>query len=195
MASELPRFVEDEQPVKYLRGFDHALVHCPRCDGMAVRRRDRLTCDGMAMRRTDRLTCESCAYTSDLHRKPEPEPVPPQPVMCADCNRYLGTYRTDLRLHRMVCRVCGWTKEPTIHHISKPLPRTRLWLETDFRGERLWAVNEQHLRFLEDYVAAGVRETGSFNSTLASRLPAWIKSAKNRDDLLKTLAKLRTRLP
>ncbi|THV28747.1 hypothetical protein [Glycomyces paridis] len=183
MGRGLTRFVEADQPVKHLGGFDHALVHCPRCDGKAISR-------------AGRLTCGSCAYTSELHRKPVKE-APFQSVMCPDCNRHIGRYREDPRLLRLRCRGCGWTKAPAAKPpwtAPKRTRRTGLWLETDFRGRTLWARNEQHLEFLERYVAAGVRETGPFNSTIASRLPAWIKSGKNRDDLLRALAKLRARL-
>jgi ribosomal protein S27AE len=186
MRRKLARFVESYQSVKYMGGYDHALVHCPRCDGMAVRRKAR-------------VTCGTCAYTSELRPKPkEVKSEPPQVVMCPECNRYVGTYRSDLRVLRLRCRGCGWVKEPTVSDSwGKPKRQkwARLWLEVDFRGERLWAVNEEHLDFLESYVAAGVRETSPFNSTIASRLPAWIKSGKNREDLLRALAKLRTRLP
>lgn len=186
MGRGLGRFVEADQPVKYMGGFDHALVHCPRCDGMAIRR-------------ADRLTCGSCAYTDGLKREPQAKPVaPPQAVMCPRCNRYVGTDRTILRLKRLHCSGCGWTKEPAAGRpwaAPKRHRMTRFWLEIDFRGKTLRAVNEQHLSFLEAYVAAGVRETSPFNSTIASRLPAWIKSGKNREDLLRALAKLRARLP
>lgn len=76
-------------------------------------------------------------------------------------------------------------------------PRTGLplWLRTEFRGRLLWAVNEPHLDFLERFVAAGVREQSPGNSTLASRLPAWIKSAKHRPALLRVFARMRSTLP
>jgi hypothetical protein len=69
-----------------------------------------------------------------------------------------------------------------------------LWLAVPFRGHVLWAINADHLTFMENYVAASLRETGPGNSRLASRLPAWIKSAKNRDDILRSLALLRAKL-
>ncbi|MCP2327328.1 hypothetical protein HDA40_005835 [Hamadaea flava] len=69
-----------------------------------------------------------------------------------------------------------------------------LWLAVPFRGRVLWAINADHLTFLENYVAADLRETAPGNSRLASRIPAWIKSAKNRDDILRALARLRARL-
>jgi hypothetical protein len=182
---KLAKFTEANQPVKYMGGFDHALIHCPRCDGMAIRR-------------SGRVTCDSCAYTRELHPKPQATPVePPRIIMCPDCDRYVGTIHWYMRPRPFRCRRCGWTKEPDKRRTWKVQKRqrpTRLWLEVDIRGERLWAVNEQHLSFLEDYVAGGVRETGPFNSTIASRLPAWIKSGKNRDNLLRALSKLRARL-
>lgn len=186
MGRNLTKFVEADQPVKYMGGFDYALVHCPRCDDMAVRR-------------ARRLTCESCAYTSELQPRPQIKPVnPPRGIMCPDCDHYVGTNWSYKQVQLILCHRCGWTKKANARRnwkVPKRQQPDRLWLETDFRGERLWAVNEQHLRFLEDYVAAGVRETSSFNSTIASRLPAWIKSGKNREDLLRALTKLRARLP
>ncbi|MCC3765512.1 hypothetical protein K3N28_20840 [Glycomyces sp. TRM65418] len=186
MGRDLARFVEADQPVTYLGGFDHSLVHCPRCDRMAIRREGR-------------VTCGSCAYADGLPRKPKAKPVQPfQVVMCPECNRHVGSYRTDLRFESLCCRGCGWSRAAAAGPPWTAPQRhrwPRLWLETDFRGKSLWAVNEQHLRFMEAYVAAGVRETGPFNGTIASRLPAWIKSGKNRAAVLRALAKLRSRLP
>jgi hypothetical protein len=67
-----------------------------------------------------------------------------------------------------------------------------LWLQISCCGETLWAYNYRHLQFLEDYVAAKLRERkpNSTRST-ASRLPQWIKSAKNREEVLKAIGKLK----
>ncbi|GCE31181.1 hypothetical protein KDA_66650 [Dictyobacter alpinus] len=71
-----------------------------------------------------------------------------------------------------------------------------LWLQIPCCGNILWAFNEEHLRFLERYVMAEQRLKFSAggqirNTTMASRLPAWIKSAKNRDEILKGIARLK----
>jgi hypothetical protein len=68
-----------------------------------------------------------------------------------------------------------------------------LWLQISCCGETFWAYNYRHLRFLENYVAAKLRERKKPNITrsTASRLPQWIKSAKNRDEVLKAIAKLK----
>lgn len=73
--------------------------------------------------------------------------------------------------------------------------RLPLWLQISCCGKTLWAYNEKHLDFLANYVGAKLRErTPNTNKSLASRLPKWIKSAKNRDEILKAIEKLRTKL-
>ncbi|MBI5596565.1 MAG: TFIIB-type zinc ribbon-containing protein [Elusimicrobia bacterium] len=80
-----------------------------------------------------------------------------------------------------------------------PFFRLPLWLQTPCCGAVLWALNEDHLAFLEGYVGADLRQrapddAGWSNRSTGSRLPLWIKSAKNREAVLKGLAKLRERL-
>ncbi|MFI6507876.1 hypothetical protein ACIBCT_09745 [Streptosporangium sp. NPDC050855] len=59
----------------------------------------------------------------------------------------------------------------------------------------LWAYDAEHLDFLERYVRAFIREREpNRNGSLASRLPAWLKDAKNRDLVLTRCATLRVRL-
>lgn len=73
--------------------------------------------------------------------------------------------------------------------------RLPLWLEISCCGETLWAYNEKHLEFIEDYVGAKLRERKPFvNKSMASRLPSWIKQAKNRDEILRAIGKLREKL-
>lgn len=73
--------------------------------------------------------------------------------------------------------------------------RLPLWLQTECVGETLWAYNEKHLEFIETYVAAKLRiRTPNTNKSLASRLPQWIKRAKNRDEVLRACGKLKAKL-
>ncbi|WP_049558181.1 hypothetical protein [Nonomuraea sp. SBT364] len=59
----------------------------------------------------------------------------------------------------------------------------------------LWAYDAEHLDFLERYVRASIREREpNRNGSLASRLPAWLKYAKSRDQVLACCATLRARL-
>lgn len=73
-----------------------------------------------------------------------------------------------------------------------------LWLQTDCAGESLWAFNKRHLEYLEDFVSAKHRQRNPdnetwMNSSLASRLPKWIKLAKNRTQILKAIGDLRAK--
>ena len=73
--------------------------------------------------------------------------------------------------------------------------RLPLWLQISCSGEVLWAYNRNHLEMLENYVAAKLRErTQKGRSSFLSKLPQWIKSAKNRDEVLKGIAKLMEKL-
>jgi len=63
-------------------------------------------------------------------------------------------------------------------------------------GSRLgavWAYNERHLSELIAYVQATLRvRQCAGNRSMFSRLPAWMKLAKNRGSVLKSLQKLGT---
>ncbi len=104
-------------------------------------------------------------------------------------------------LRRVVCAGCGYVRNgradgPNWDALSRgnvdPYSGLPLWLQTPCCGETLWAYNMEHLAFLERYVAATLRErTPNKNSSLASRLPAWLTSAKNREEVLRGIARLR----
>lgn len=73
--------------------------------------------------------------------------------------------------------------------------RLPLWLEIPCCGERLWAYNREHLDLIEKYVGAKLRErTSKGRNSFLSRLPKWIKSAKNRDEILKAIKKLKEKI-
>ncbi len=69
-----------------------------------------------------------------------------------------------------------------------------LWLEIECCGGRIWAYNLEHLQMIEDYVAAKLRErTNKGRNSFFSKLPQWIKSAKNRDEVLKAIRRIKER--
>ena len=71
----------------------------------------------------------------------------------------------------------------------------QLWLQIECCNETLWAYNERHLRFIENYVAAKLRQRiPNINKSLTSRLPKWMKQAKNRAEILKAIEKLKEKL-
>lgn len=154
---------------------DPVLVACPRCGGRAVVRGDR---------RAARLVCEACGLARDWHGE---------------------------RLHVVVDGVAmvvqraqhGWVDPATGRGV--PAARepqgvdarfgTPLWLRSECcGGELLWATNAAHLDYLEAYVGARLRDHVPGPAPLSSRLPAWLTSAKNRDEVLRHLSRLRRRL-
>ncbi len=101
---------------------------------------------------------------------------------------------------KLVCTKCVYRKDWSAHKISAgsnvdwyfQLP---LWLEISCCGEKLWAYNEKHLAFLERYVSAKLRErTKKGRNSFLSKLPKWMKTAKNRDEILKAIGKLKEKL-
>ena len=131
-------------------------------------------------------------------------------VRCPKCDAQANVRKTDSkpwlpRNARFTCSKCplvedgslmGWSdRDPVDWVFHYPL-----WLQANCRGNVLWAYNPAHLDFLESYVTAkhrtGLRSKDGerrlrLNSTLASRMPAWIGSAKNRELVLKTITRLR----
>jgi len=124
---------------------------------------------------------------------------------------------------RLTCVSCGFTKEKVYAGVKSVLfsknpqddgfdpamvvgpPvdwffREPLWLQIPCGSDILWAYNERHLAWLEEFVSAGLRErrrdpdTGWSNQALAGRLPRWITSAKNRERVLKAIGKLKGKL-
>lgn len=97
---------------------------------------------------------------------------------------------------RVICTHCGHIKDlatngyaygnPTDWYFDLPL-----WFQAPCCGETLWAYNRSHLAYLKRYVEADLRDECSYpNTGLARYLPKWMKSAKNRDEILRCIEKL-----
>lgn len=110
---------------------------------------------------------------------------------------------------RLTCTRCGlhrrWNERSITRRSSREavddyfgLP---LHLRARCRRGMLWAFDQAHLDWLELFVAAPLRgraqriDGGWSNGSAASRMPAWIKAASSREDVLKAIATMRARLP
>ena len=73
-----------------------------------------------------------------------------------------------------------------------------LWLQINTRHGILYAYNAEHLEWLCLFVEARLRERRAdewgWTNSMAARLPRWVKLAKNRDEVLRGLGRLRRRL-
>ncbi|GAB7215691.1 hypothetical protein OS42_23020 [Dickeya oryzae] len=80
------------------------------------------------------------------------------------------------------------------HHAIDPFFGLALSLKEETRYGTVWVYSAEHLVHLKEYISAQVRENSAINSSYFSRLPAWIKSYKNRETVLKAIKKLEKRL-
>ena len=67
-----------------------------------------------------------------------------------------------------------------------------LWFLTSFQGKPVWALNREHLAYLIGYLSAGLREKppGRAKMTQADHLPTFMKTAKNRERIVKLLRQM-----
>ena len=109
---------------------------------------------------------------------------------------------------KIVCPTCGFNKkleENSSYGIStadgriieskavmanpKGLKLT-LWYSTNFKGNSFWAYNEVHLKFLFDFINSKHRDRSQINlknRSIGSRLPKWISSSVNREEISKLI--------
>ena len=133
-------------------------------------------------------------------------------VRCPRCESRARSARIDsanldwFAPRRLTCLSCGYASSWAKREISRGWREARddyfelpLWLQTACCGETLWAYDIDHLEFIERFVRAELRERakdaerGWMNASLASRLPQWLKAAKNRAQILRAIKELRRR--
>lgn len=139
-------------------------------------------------------------------------------VVCPDCRAQAVVvprpglpelrYYSELqyRPRRLVCAHCGTTRDwvaarrngllvgVALGGPDDPFFGRPLWLRTRCCGNILWAYNGRHLDTLQAYVAADLRERTGPTMGMLGRLPAWIKKANNRADVLRGIDRLREQL-
>ncbi|WP_327086365.1 hypothetical protein OIE66_29045 [Nonomuraea sp. NBC_01738] len=105
---------------------------------------------------------------------------------------------------RLSCGECGYVKDVTpgsavVGGPVDPFFLRPVWLQASCCGHVLWAYNDRHLDVLAAYVAAKLRERGDLvawaPASLVERLPTWLKTAKNRAEIMRTIGRLRLTLP
>lgn len=115
-------------------------------------------------------------------------------VACPSCSKPV-----DFLDLKVTCIHCGYHKAfkpmDSWHKLVPITVELEDFLQIACCGQTLWAINVEHLDFLEHYVEAGLRERiPNINRSLASRLPQWMKSSKNRQEILKGVSRLRLKL-
>lgn len=132
------------------------------------------------------VTCPKCAATGRIvpcgvaRGHPKIAAFAPRRFQCSGCN-----HRAESRGGIVSFGTDG----------RDPYLRLPLRLQARTRYGMLYAYNAAHLDWIEAFVAAPLRErripVGRANRSIASRLPVWVKAAKNREDVLRALARMR----
>jgi hypothetical protein len=123
---------------------------------------------------------------------------------CSGCARVvpLDVDRQNLFAPRRVtCQLCSYTidwqgKSISIGSVQDSYFGLPLWLQIAVGDRILWFHNLRHLQLVEAFVRATLRERrtdlhGCRNASVISRLPNWVKAAKNRKHILKAIDRLK----
>lgn len=125
-------------------------------------------------------------------------------VVCPTCGKKAIT-KVDYELKKAIlfCESCGFNKqistEFTVFGINGNWNKAahsyfgaKLWLQHPFKNDVFIAFNANHLNYLEQYIAADLREHKDRTGfTLLERLPKFYHDAKNRKALLAIIQKLK----
>ena len=183
-------------------------VVCPKCGGAGTVRLEREW--GRAV-----FCCGSCGRREET--VPGADRFFQVTGRCTTTGRCFRVFVPREKLHgpkkRIRCPCCG---EPVVGEVSAPdrphilaLGEVRrgqdpyfhypLYFQGGFRGKLVWALNREHLRYLIDYLSADLRtvpaghlERSGMRSQ-ADRLPAFMKSAKNREGIVRLLTRLQAK--
>lgn len=124
-------------------------------------------------------------------------------VVCPRCSHKARVQApTASRPARLTCIDCGTSKflataSMALGDGADPYFRLPLWLQMPCSAGMVWAFNERHLEYLLEYVGAQNRHrpnrapTDPRNALLDSRLPRWMKLARNRAEVVAAIQKLR----
>ena len=125
-------------------------------------------------------------------------------VVCPACSKKaMAKVDFEAKMARLFCIACGYNKKKSTlisGTASLQMPANQyfeaaLWLKSSFKKELFYAFNKNHLDYLERYITAILREhKDRTHFTFIEKLPKFYHEAKNRDGLLKIIAKLKATL-
>ncbi|MFK7032680.1 hypothetical protein [Flavobacterium oreochromis] len=131
-----------------------------------------------------KVYCSNCTEKYEVKGVQTTKQVSEIKVKCPNCN------------HREIIKAklkeVGFEFKLNDNEVKDPFYNCNLWYQQEFKKNVFWALNNEHINYLEKYIVADLRERNSkYNSglTLVARLPKFVKEAKNRDKLLKVIEK------
>ena len=194
--NEIHRF-KDQGNIIY--GFlDKIFVHCPKCS-----KRASITKKEKNFWGDFELKCPNCHY----YQKNKIETFDQEiKFFCSNCAekviRLVENVKVKKEFVKVKCPNCQTTNPYKPRYIKKewiyksdgngdPFLNLPLWLSGKVKNYIFWAYNYEHLEYLKNYVQAKLRtrHNGAYSS-MVERLPSWLKSEKNRNEIVKRIEKL-----
>lgn len=179
---------------------DKFWVHCPKCNNHAV-----IVVPEFLNFRNSVLKCNHCHFSESLSSRTLFSFN--TKMRCNDCSSELNPkpiFRKKIPSYIIIkCKDCNASnkiRENWIEVIDKyvseeksdPVFGLPLWLRSEFKGEQIWAYNSDHLLEIKSYISANLRErtTHRYKMTMVEKLPNFMKSAKNRQEVLLSLNRM-----
>ena len=177
--------------------YAEVIVHCPKCGARArIVQKD-------GYRSNPILKCPNCHYKQSEVTRTYTQIVK---LICSNCGERIHSRITGVAHKKptifVKCSNCQvsqkceprYREEDIVRRYGAPFDPHygyQLWLAVEVRGNILWAYNYQHLNDIKQYVTASLREKrGCGYMTMVEKLPQWIISRKNRNEVLRAIAKL-----
>ncbi len=175
-------------------------VHCPKCNDEA-----KITVPQYFKYADAELKCNHCFFSEKAQSRVRYKAT--TKARCKECREFLVIEieeRKEIPSFVNVvcthCRTMNKVQENWESYILKynesgiidPAFGLPLWYQEEVKDEILWAFNKSHLQEIKNYVTAVLRErtTDRFKMTMVEKLPNFIKSAKNRDEIIKAIEKM-----
>jgi DNA-directed RNA polymerase subunit RPC12/RpoP len=179
-------------------------VLCPRCGEHGL-----LTGDAYYKNWHGHFTCMKCAYQARTDTTGWVGEVEARGRRrCPDCGtkwiHVSKTYSSPSNSRQDLMGTCPhckkrnqvhveiWPSVPYDHSVD-PFLGLELALKERTRHGDIWVYNATHLAELKVFISASLREDCNKQWSYFSRLPTWIKSAKNRDEVLRAVVRLESR--
>ena len=119
-------------------------------------------------------TCRNCGSGISFTTEPTRDPYQTSKVYCETCKKE-NEYKINWYRYRS-------------DKATDPYFGLDLWLQTGIKNNTIWLYNLTHLEYLKEYVESKLRaDDGRHKYSMITNLPKWIKSAKNRQLILKKL--------
>lgn len=121
--------------------------------------------------------CHFCGTKVLFTTKPSKEKYKTESVVCNNCQKKLDYKLT-------------WSRYKDDKTID-PYFGLDLWMQVNIKSKTLWLYNLEHLHYLRDYIQAKLREDDNRHKySMITNLPQWVKSAKNKELIIKKLNQL-----